>query len=302
MSPAAHGRIRPGPAVTSARTRRATRRRRRERRARIRRDHRLRGAFAPLCLLVGSASLLLGGAAAVSTTAGPSSLSAVEVAAPGAASAAPAALAAARRSAELRDIATASTRPADTAAAEPAGLPTIAEVASPIPGPGGAAPEPTATTVERAAPPVAVEIPGIGVDASLIELGIDADRQLEVPADPDLAGWFVGGPRPGEDGPAVIAGHVDSTRGPAVFHRVPRLVAGDVVLVHRADGTTGSFVVDRVEWWPKDGFPTDAVYREADGAELRLITCGGVFDRTRLSYEDNVIVFASAVDETVTGS
>jgi hypothetical protein len=295
MSLAAHGRIRPASSVTSARTRRATRRRRRERRARVRRDHHLRAAFAPLCLLLGSASLLLGGAAAVSMTAGPSSLSTVEVAAP-AAPAAPAALAAARRSAELRDTAAPSTRPADGAATEPAGVPTIAEVVSPIPGPGGAAPEPTAATVERAAPPVAVEIPGIGVDASLIELGIDADRQLEVPANPDLAGWFVGGPRPGEEGPAVIAGHVDSTLGPAVFHRVPRLGTGDVVLVHRADGTTASFAVDRVEWWPKDGFPTDAVYREADGAELRLITCGGVFDRTRLSYEDNVIVFASAID------
>jgi hypothetical protein len=294
MSLAAHGRIRPAPAVTSARSRRATRRRRRERRARIRRDHHLRAALAPLCLLFGSASLLLGGAVALSPTAGPTSPTAVS-ASSAAVPAVPPALAAARRSAELRDSAGAHAGTADVAAAD-AAVPPILDAASPIPGPGDAGPGPTEEAVERAAFPVAVEIPGIGVRASLIELGIDADRRLEVPADPELAGWFVGGPWPGEQGAAVIAGHVDSTLGPAVFHQVPRLEAGDVVLVHRTDDTTATFAVDRVEWWPKDGFPTDAVYREADGAELRLITCGGVFDRARLSYEDNVIVFASAID------
>lgn len=143
--------------------------------------------------------------------------------------------------------------------------------------------------------PTRVEIPRLGVDSDLLDLHLDAQGRLEVPADPALAGWWTGGPRPGQVGPAVIVGHVDSVLGPAVFHGLPRLAPGDEIVVYRADDTEVRFAVERVERWPKDGFPTQAVYREADGPELRLITCGGRFDRQALRYLDNVIVFARAL-------
>ena len=151
-----------------------------------------------------------------------------------------------------------------------------------------------ARTARAVADPVRVRVPGIGVDSPLELLGIDGTGALETPADYGLAGWFDRGPAPGDVGPAVLAGHVDSSEGPAVFWRLRELTAGDEVLVDRADGTTARFVVTRVERHPKDAFPTDAVYGPTPDAQLRLITCGGEFDRSVRSYRDNVVVFATA--------
>lgn len=146
--------------------------------------------------------------------------------------------------------------------------------------------------VEAVAGPVAVSIPAIGVQSSLVPLGLAADGSLEVPASAAQAGWFTGGAVPGARGPAVIAGHVDSVRGPGVFSSLDRLVAGDEVLVARADGSSARFVVTGSVRVPKDSFPADRVYGPVPGAELRLITCGGAFDRGVGHYEDNVVVFA----------
>jgi sortase (surface protein transpeptidase) len=139
-----------------------------------------------------------------------------------------------------------------------------------------------------------VQVGRVGVDAEVIPLGLDAAGALEVPADFAQAGWWRSGPEPGERGPAVIVGHVDSRSGPAVFYRLRELVAGDRVTVQRADGTSGEFVVDRVEQHPKSAFPTDAVYGATAAPELRLVTCGGTFDRSTGHYVDNTIVFAHA--------
>lgn len=142
--------------------------------------------------------------------------------------------------------------------------------------------------------PNAVEIPRLDVQSTLVDLDLDDDRALQAPTDPDVAGWYMRGPRPGQPGPAVIAGHVDSYDGPAVFWRLAELEAGDRIVVHLTDGREVAFTVDEVGRWPKNDFPTNAVYRDADGPELRLITCGGTFDEDERSYRDNVIVFASA--------
>ncbi len=142
------------------------------------------------------------------------------------------------------------------------------------------------------AEPVRVRVPRIDVDSRLARLGLAADGALETPADYGQAGWYDGGPAPGDVGPAVLAGHVDSTAGPAVFWRLRELVAGDEVLVDRADGSTARFTVTRVERHSKDAFPTDTVYGPTPDAQLRLVTCGGEFDRSQRSYRDNVVVFA----------
>ncbi|MGY1650052.1 class F sortase [Geodermatophilus sp. SYSU D01119] len=174
------------------------------------------------------------------------------------------------------------------------GSPAPAEAAasaSAPPGPVVLAARPSAAT----ATPTRVRVPAIGVDSALVDLGLDAAGALEAPADSSLAGWYADGPVPGETGPAVVAGHVDSTEGPAVFFRLRELAPGDEVLVDRSDGTTARFTVTRVERHPKDAFPTDAVYGPTADAQLRLVTCGGAFDRAVRSYEDNVVVFARAV-------
>ncbi|SFO89368.1 Sortase family protein [Geodermatophilus dictyosporus] len=145
------------------------------------------------------------------------------------------------------------------------------------------------------APPTRVRVPAIGVDTPLVDLGLDAAGALEAPADFGRAGWFAGGTVPGDVGPAVLAGHVDSVDGPAVFSRLRELAAGDEVLVDRADGTTARFRVTDVERHPKDAFPTASVYGPTADAQLRLVTCGGDFDRAARSYEDNVVVFATLV-------
>ncbi len=146
------------------------------------------------------------------------------------------------------------------------------------------------------APPLYVEIPAIGVRSDLEALGMGEDGTLQVPTTYETAGWFAAGTQPGQPGPAVIAGHVDSTAGPAVFYQLDQLVAGDVILVGREDGVVVHFVVTDVQRHPKDAFPADAVYGPVPRAELRLITCDGAFDRSAGSYRDNLVVFAIAAD------
>jgi sortase (surface protein transpeptidase) len=149
---------------------------------------------------------------------------------------------------------------------------------------------------DEAAAPTRVRVPGIDVDSRLVRLGVDGDGSLVPPKDFALAGWFTEGPAPGETGPAVIAGHVDSYRGPAVFYRLSDLEEGDEVLVDRRDGTTARFTVTEVDRYPKDEFPTEQVYGPTPRAELRLITCGGEFDPDARSYRDNVVVSAVLAD------
>lgn len=140
-----------------------------------------------------------------------------------------------------------------------------------------------------------LEIPAIGVATPLVALGLNEDRSMQVPSDFGQAGWYQYSVIPGDPGPAVIAGHVDSRSGPAVFFHLADLSPGDEIHVRAADGTATTFVVQRVEQHPKDDFPTDAVYGDTPGPELRLITCGGVFDRSQRAHRDNVIVYAAAV-------
>lgn len=144
--------------------------------------------------------------------------------------------------------------------------------------------------------PVRVRIPAVGldsgVDSGLLDLGLQADGSLEVPPDGASAGWYTGAPTPGELGPAIIAAHVDWEGEPGVFYDLRSVQPGNEVEVTREDGVIAVFRVSRVEQFPKGAFPTDVVYGDLDHAGLRLITCGGSFDRQARSYEDNIVVFA----------
>jgi hypothetical protein len=144
-----------------------------------------------------------------------------------------------------------------------------------------------------AAGPVHLSVPAVGIETPLTAIDLDVTGALVPPSDDALAGWYRSGPMPGDPGPAVITGHVDSVAGPAVFFRLGQVAAGDPVSVVRADGTTVRFTVTRVARYPKGDFPTAEVYAPTPGPELRLITCGGVFDRTARSYLDDVVVYAA---------
>lgn len=167
----------------------------------------------------------------------------------------------------------------------------------------------TETATERTvevlprARPVTMEIPAIGVSTGqIIGLGLEPDGALEVPADAVTAGWFTESPTPGELGPSIIAGHVDYRHVPGVFFRLHELPVGETVTVHREDGTSVEFTVDRVERYPKTEFPTEQVYGNTETPELRLITCGGAFDRSSGEYVDNVVAYATMTGDGVSAA
>ena len=145
--------------------------------------------------------------------------------------------------------------------------------------------------------PVSVRIPAIGVSAPVMKLGKNPDGTVQVPplADHNLTGWYQYGPAPGQPGPAVILGHVDSATGISVFYHLKDLRRGDRIYVTLADEKVTAFAVDGVQKAAKDAFPTAAVYAEGDYPGLRLITCGGPFDLTTGHYLDNIVIYAHMI-------
>lgn len=186
--------------------------------------------------------------------------------------------------------------PATQVAEQPPAISTPSATPTPSASPASTAPKGLRPLpAEQAINVTGLDIPRIGLSASKLEhLPLLADDTLGAPKDPDLAGWYSDGPVPGAVGPAVIAGHVDSTTGPAVFARLTELRRGDHVTVKLSDGRTVGFTVDRLVTAPKEKFPTDAVYGPTPDSQLRLITCDGPYDQRARSYVDNTVVFATA--------
>jgi sortase (surface protein transpeptidase) len=143
--------------------------------------------------------------------------------------------------------------------------------------------------------PTRLRIPGVGIDTALVAISRSADGTLQVPSLPDRAGWYTDAPTPGELGPAIIDGHVDSVNGPAVFWRLRDVQPGDIIEVDRADFKTLQFKVDAVKQYPQDQLPTQEIYGNVAYAGIRLITCSGTFDTTARSYSDNTVVFGSLI-------
>ncbi|WP_327589213.1 class F sortase [Nonomuraea sp. NBC_00507] len=179
--------------------------------------------------------------------------------------------------------------------------PRSAAPAVPAPAPATAATVPAAATPRvPASPPLHVEIPGIGVRAKVMNLGLGSDGTLEVPplSKAEQTGWYERGAAPGTAGATVIVGHVDTADGPAVFYRLGELRPGDRVRVTRADGRVATFRVDALESVRKDAFPTQRVYGDVAYPAIRLITCGGDFDRTSGHYRNNTIAYGHLVSIT----
>ncbi|MFD7691765.1 class F sortase [Streptomyces sp. NPDC059374] len=201
---------------------------------------------------------------------------------------------------EPRTVAAGDARPGVTG---PATTPTPSPSARPRTTAATPAPRPARTSVapRTSAPPrtlprspaTRIVIPYIGVDADLMDLGLDGERRLTTPPEdkPELAGWYTDGPSPGEPGTAIAVGHLDTNTGPAVFGGLGELKRGKRVEVRRADGRTAVYTVDAIKSYEKDKFPNRLVYGTRNRPELRLITCGGNYDR-RTGYSGNVVVFA----------
>jgi hypothetical protein len=143
--------------------------------------------------------------------------------------------------------------------------------------------------------PTEIQIPAIGLSVSLSTLGLNPDGTVQVPTDVQQPGWYRLGPSPGQIGSAVILGHVDSYKGPAVFFKLRDLVPGDLINVNLADGSMAQFKVTAVSMYPKSNFPDQAVYGSHGFSGLQLVTCAGVFDTKTGHYLSNIVVYSSLV-------
>lgn len=144
--------------------------------------------------------------------------------------------------------------------------------------------------------PVQVCLPSIGVDASVMQLGLNSDRTVQVPPLSRVqdAGWYKYSAAPGATGPIVILGHVDSAQyGAGVFFRLGQLATGDRVLITRSDGGVATYLITHVTEVPKKRFPSQAVYGPTTSKAIRLVTCGGRFDATTGNYLDNIIAWGA---------
>lgn len=150
---------------------------------------------------------------------------------------------------------------------------------------------PTIEQPDTVPSPNRVVVPAIGVDEVLVDLGLTESGAMEVPSDFGDVGWFTGGGRPGGLGPTVLAGHLDSKTGPAVFDRLPDIAVGESVMVFDDEGVAAGYRITSIGDYDKDDFPTADVFGALPTDEIRLITCSGDFDSTVGSYERNVVVF-----------
>ncbi|MGX1910363.1 class F sortase [Streptomyces phaeochromogenes] len=144
--------------------------------------------------------------------------------------------------------------------------------------------------------PQRVDIPALGVQAPVVTRGLDPRGAIDPPpyGQPGTVGWYGDGARPGAAGTALLVGHVDTETRPAVFYHLSEVRPGETVRVVRDDGRVAEFTVEDVQVFARDRFDAEKVYgtRQTGRAELRLITCGGTFDRTSRTYTANVVVSA----------
>ncbi|MCE7009267.1 class F sortase [Kibdelosporangium philippinense] len=165
---------------------------------------------------------------------------------------------------------------------------------APAPTPTSDAATPAGSTEDGRIKPANVRIPKISAESTLVEAGLDNNKSIVVPPvdQPMQAAWYKYSQVPGDAGPSILLGHVDGNKKPGIFYKLHELKVGDEIFVKRKDGKELRFVTTRTEQVPKEQLPEQAIYGETPESELRLITCGGVFDKAAHSYKDNVIVYA----------
>jgi sortase (surface protein transpeptidase) len=154
---------------------------------------------------------------------------------------------------------------------------------------------PKAATRKQMPDPVRIVIPAIGVNARVIPLGLNRDQTIQVPTNAADTGWFRPGPEPGEQGAAVIVGHVATRSGRGVFYRLGKLRVGQVITIRLQDGSTVRYVARSMITVLKSRFPTNRVYARTAQPTLRLITCAGKLNPSTGHHPENYIVFASIV-------
>ena len=154
-----------------------------------------------------------------------------------------------------------------------------------------AAPSPVSSAGDTI--PVSIKISSINLIAPVVKTGLEANGALHVPSNPNLSGWYDLGPKPGEIGPSVITGHLDSAAGPGVFWNLKKVKVGDEVEVVRDDGSIAIFKVDKMQTYSQDNFNTQAVYGSISNAGLRIITCAGIYEKNLGHYSDDLVVYAS---------
>ena len=140
----------------------------------------------------------------------------------------------------------------------------------------------------------AISIPGLGIEQGVIELAVNGDS-LQVPDRYSDIGWWREGPAPGEDGAAVMVGHVDSPTAPAVFYELSGVTPGEQISVELDDRSQAVFEVREAILYDRDEFPTQEVYRTQGKPGLNLLTCGGSYDADG-GYSGNVVVYTDLVD------
>jgi sortase (surface protein transpeptidase) len=182
-------------------------------------------------------------------------------------------------------LAACGTSPANTGAAAP---PVTTQPESTV-----ATPQ-AASTKDGRPTPTNVRIPKIGAESTLVAVGLDKAKAIEVPSvdQPMQAAWYKHSQVPGDPGPSILLGHVDGKQKPGIFYKLNDLKVGDEIFVKRADGQELRFVATRTQQVPKEQLPEEAIFGTTTESELRLITCGGAFDKAAHSYKDNIIVYA----------
>ncbi|MDX2392912.1 MULTISPECIES: class F sortase [unclassified Streptomyces] len=144
--------------------------------------------------------------------------------------------------------------------------------------------------------PARVDVPSIGVQAPVISRGLDSRGSIDPPPYelPGTVGWWGAGAAPGAAGTALMVGHVDTKSKPAVFFGLSTVKPGAKIRVARADGSVAEFTVEDVKTYERTEFdPKKAYGPRVDGrAELRLVTCGGNYDKAAKQYSANVVVSA----------
>jgi len=144
--------------------------------------------------------------------------------------------------------------------------------------------------------PIRLRIPALSIDTDFVApLELKADKTVDVPDSYEKVGWYVGGASPGEKGPAVILGHVDSYKGRAVFYSLGQLKEGDEIIINREDGTAATFEVTFLKRYNQDTFPTEEIYGKTEESVIRLVTCSGIYNRSTQKYSQNLVVYGKLV-------